>query len=84
MRRISEELFLSGAVYMCYYITEGNGPFLVKMEWLLATIWETLALGLAVWTAAKHFRELQRESTGWAVTTPCQSDALITAITVQT
>jgi preprotein translocase subunit SecG len=67
MRWISEEFSLSGAVYVCYYNIEGNGPFLIKMDWLLATIWEILALGLAVWTAVKHFRELQRESTGWAV-----------------
>jgi preprotein translocase subunit SecG len=67
MRRILEEFALSGAVYVCYYNAEGNGLFLIKMMWLSATIWETLALCLAVWIAAKHFCELQRESTGWAV-----------------
>jgi hypothetical protein len=67
MRRILEEFALSGAVYVCYYNVAGNGPFLIKMMWLLATIWEILTLGLAVRIAAKHFRELQRESTGWAV-----------------
>jgi preprotein translocase subunit SecG len=67
MRRILEEFALSGAVYVCYYNLEGNGPFLIKMLWLLATIWEILTLCLAVWIATKHFRELQRESTGWAV-----------------
>jgi preprotein translocase subunit SecG len=67
MRRILEVFALSGAVYVCYDNAKGNGPFLVKMMWLLATIWEILTLCLAVWIAAKHFRELQRESAGWAV-----------------
>jgi hypothetical protein len=33
----------------------------------LGTTWAVLALCLAVCVAVKHFRELQRASTGWAV-----------------
>jgi hypothetical protein len=29
------------------------------------TVWEVLALSLAVWIVIKHFRELRRSSTGW-------------------
>jgi preprotein translocase subunit SecG len=67
MKWILEEFALSGAVYVCYYNVKGNGPILIKMMWLSATIWEILTLCFAVWIAAKHFRELRRESTGWAV-----------------
>ncbi|KAG2352565.1 hypothetical protein BDR07DRAFT_834992 [Suillus spraguei] len=33
------------------------------MAWILYTVWEFLALCLAVWIAVKHFRELRRPST---------------------
>jgi len=33
------------------------------MTWILVTVWEVLALSLAVWIAVKHFRELRRHST---------------------
>jgi hypothetical protein len=52
MKWILEEFALSGAVYVCYYNVEGNGPFLIKMMWLSATIWEILTLCLAVRIAA--------------------------------
>ena len=38
-----------------------------ELIWVLSTVWEILALCLAIWTAVKHFRELQRPSTGWTV-----------------
>jgi len=63
---ILEELILSG-IHMCAYAWEGNTVFLTEITWILGTAWETLALSLAVWIAIKHFRELQRTSTGWAV-----------------
>jgi len=63
---ISEELVLSG-IHICASELEGNAIFLSEVAWLLGTAWETLALSLAVWIAIKHFRELQRPSTGWAV-----------------
>jgi len=52
---------------MCVEGAEGNGIFLTSMTWVLVSAWETLALSLAVWIAIKHFRELQRTSTGWAL-----------------
>jgi hypothetical protein len=41
--------------------------FLMQITWILSITWAILALCLAVWSAVKYFRELQRESTGWAV-----------------
>jgi VanZ family protein len=52
---------------MCGYDLEGNSELLNGITWILGSAWETLALSLAVWIAIKHFRELQRTSTGWAV-----------------
>jgi len=63
---ISEELVLSG-VHKCAAGTEGNDVVLTGITWVLGFVWETLALSLAVWIAIKHFRELRRTSTGWAV-----------------
>ena len=62
----SEELDLSG-IHMCAFGIEGNALYLHEITWILGSAWETLALSLAVWIAIKHFRELQRTSTGWAV-----------------
>jgi hypothetical protein len=66
MSRISEELILSG-IGICGYYLEGDALFLISMTWVFSTAWEVLTLSLAVWIAVKHFRELQRPSTGWAV-----------------
>jgi hypothetical protein len=52
---------------MCAVELEGNAVFLSEITLILGFAWETLALSLAVWIAIKHFRELQRTSTGWAV-----------------
>jgi len=51
---------------MCAFSFEGSA-FLPEITWILGSAWEILALSLAVWIAIKHFRELQRASTGWAV-----------------
>jgi hypothetical protein len=49
-------------------MVEGNAVlFLTEITWVLGFAWEILALSLAAWIAIKHFRELQRPSTGWAV-----------------
>ncbi|KAG1863578.1 hypothetical protein DFJ58DRAFT_213914 [Suillus subalutaceus] len=37
--------------------------FLQSMTWIPGTVWEVLALCLAVWIAVKRFRELRRHST---------------------
>jgi len=52
---------------MCAFEIDGNGTLLNGITWILGFAWEALALSLAVWIAIKHFRELQRTSTGWAV-----------------
>jgi hypothetical protein len=36
---------------------------LASIIWILGTVWEVLALLLAVWIAVKHFCELRRCST---------------------
>jgi len=64
--RIPEELVLSGT-YQCTDV--GYNPRLVAISWVVATVWEVLALCLAVWIVVKHFRELQRSSTEWTVAT---------------
>jgi hypothetical protein len=53
---------------MCNYEIGGSdGLISTQSTWILGTTWEILALCLAVWIPVKHFRELQRPSTGWAV-----------------
>ncbi|KAG1774491.1 hypothetical protein EV702DRAFT_527316 [Suillus placidus] len=59
---VAEELILSGT-YMCTYKSAGNFQLLVSMAWVLNTVWEVIALCLAVWIAVKHFRDLQRFNT---------------------
>ncbi|KAG2135105.1 hypothetical protein DEU56DRAFT_981191 [Suillus clintonianus] len=57
----SEELILSGT-YACT-VSYANYPVLLaSMTWILGTVWEVLALCLAVWIAVKHFRELRQHS----------------------
>ncbi|KAG0692487.1 hypothetical protein DFH29DRAFT_1073713 [Suillus ampliporus] len=61
--RIPEELILSGT-YQCSINFEGDVPLLYSITWIFATIWEVLALCLAIWIAVKHFRELRRQLAG--------------------
>ncbi|KAG1748920.1 uncharacterized protein EDB91DRAFT_1244726 [Suillus paluster] len=44
-----------------------DDSILIAKSWILTTVWEVLALCLAVWVAVQHFRELQRSSTGTTV-----------------
>jgi len=53
------ELVLSGT-HQC--VAKGGDPHVIAEAWILNTVWEVLALCLAVWAAAKHFFELQRSS----------------------
>jgi hypothetical protein len=62
MGRILEEVVLSGN-HLCGYSYDG-AAVLIAESWILNTVWEVFALCLAVWIAVKHFRELQRQSTG--------------------
>ncbi|KAG2111442.1 hypothetical protein DEU56DRAFT_920015 [Suillus clintonianus] len=63
-RHISgEELIISGT-YACTLGLADNTPLLASIIWILGTVWEILALCLAVWIAVKHFRELRQHSAG--------------------
>jgi hypothetical protein len=44
----------------------GNAPLTAEF-WLLSTAWEVLTLSLALWSAVKHFRELQHPWTRWTI-----------------
>ncbi|KAG2032573.1 hypothetical protein BDR03DRAFT_1094854 [Suillus americanus] len=57
-----EELVLFG-IHQCAIGYAGDTVFLASMTWILATVWEVLALCFAVWVAVKHFRELRQHST---------------------
>jgi len=62
----AEELTLSG-IDICGYLNDGDVVFLTSITWVLGTAWEVFTLSLAIWIAVKHFRELHRPTTGWAV-----------------
>ncbi|KAG1834335.1 hypothetical protein DFJ58DRAFT_750188 [Suillus subalutaceus] len=63
MLRISGEEYILSGTYQCSIGYAGDSIFLGSMTWILGTVWEVLALCLAVWIAIKHFRELRRHST---------------------
>ncbi|KAG2051337.1 hypothetical protein BDR06DRAFT_1010501 [Suillus hirtellus] len=63
MRTSGVELIFSGT-HQCAIAYLEVIPLLNSMTWILGTVWEVLALCLAIWIAVKHFRELQRHSTG--------------------
>ncbi|KAG2130420.1 uncharacterized protein EDB93DRAFT_1255899 [Suillus bovinus] len=59
-----EEYILSSA-YICHINDVENILMLLySITWIFRTVWEVLALSLAVWIAVKHFRELRRYSAG--------------------
>ncbi|OAX35218.1 hypothetical protein K503DRAFT_381025 [Rhizopogon vinicolor AM-OR11-026] len=66
-RLVSVEEYVLSGTHVCNYYFEGDAIFLIELTWILGTAWEILVLCLAVWIAIKHFCELQRASTGWAV-----------------
>ncbi|KAG1775865.1 hypothetical protein EV702DRAFT_405476 [Suillus placidus] len=55
--------YISGGTYLCH-VDVGGDVLLWSTIWVLITVWEVLALGIAVWITVKHFRELQRHSAG--------------------
>ncbi|KAG1775296.1 hypothetical protein EV702DRAFT_1280157 [Suillus placidus] len=61
--QITGEKFILSGTHLCMIGFAGDTPFLASMAWILAIVWEVLALCLAVWIAVKHFRELRRHST---------------------
>ncbi|KAG2126238.1 hypothetical protein DEU56DRAFT_983014 [Suillus clintonianus] len=58
-----EELIISGTNACMIVYTDNFSP-LFSITWILGTVWEVLALCLAVWIAVKHFRELRQHSAG--------------------
>ncbi|KAG1844837.1 hypothetical protein DFJ58DRAFT_515941 [Suillus subalutaceus] len=58
-----EEYILFGT-YQCIIDETGDSLILSSTTWILGTVWEVLALCLAVWIAIKHFRELRQHSAG--------------------
>ncbi|KAG2356882.1 hypothetical protein BDR07DRAFT_1421995 [Suillus spraguei] len=58
-----EELILSGT-HQCWLNYAGDVLRLNSLTWIVGSVWEILALCLAVWIAVKHFRELRRHSAG--------------------
>ncbi|KAG2051483.1 hypothetical protein BDR06DRAFT_1022694 [Suillus hirtellus] len=58
-----EEAILSGT-HLCVFVNSGDSLFLFSITWILGTVWEVLALCLAVRIFVKHFRELRQHSTG--------------------
>ncbi|KAG2353546.1 hypothetical protein BDR07DRAFT_1432975 [Suillus spraguei] len=58
-----EEFILSGT-YQCWLNYAGDMLRLISLTWIFGTVWEVLALCLAVWNAVKHFHELRRHSAG--------------------
>ncbi|KAG2365606.1 hypothetical protein BDR07DRAFT_1459074 [Suillus spraguei] len=63
MHASGEELILSGT-HQCLISLSEDSLILESIGWVLATMWEALALCLAVWIAVKHFRELGQYSAG--------------------
>ncbi|KAG2345842.1 hypothetical protein BDR05DRAFT_960139 [Suillus weaverae] len=60
--QVSGEEFILSGTYQCMIGYSGDVPLLASMTWVLSTVWEVLALCLAVWIAVKHFRELRQHS----------------------
>lgn len=64
---ITAEAFILSGTYQCLYNYGGDAQILISTNWILYTVWEVLALCLAVWIAVKHFREQQRSPRGWTI-----------------
>ncbi|KAG1798660.1 uncharacterized protein HD556DRAFT_198437 [Suillus plorans] len=58
-----EEHILSGS-YHCWIDYAENTLLLLSISWILSSVWEALALCLAIWIVVKHFRELRQHSAG--------------------
>jgi preprotein translocase subunit SecG len=61
--QMTGEEFVFSGTYQCIIDFAEDSPFLNSMTWILGTVWEVLALCLAVWISVKHFRELRQHST---------------------
>ncbi|KIK45319.1 hypothetical protein CY34DRAFT_801667 [Suillus luteus UH-Slu-Lm8-n1] len=67
MINISAEEFILYGTYQCTLTYGEDVTHLASITWVLSTVWEVLAVCLAVWIAVKHFRELRQHSTGGIV-----------------
>lgn len=63
MHTSGEELTLSG-IHQCSINLAEDAVLLVSITWILAFVWEVLALCHTVWMAVKHYRELRQHSAG--------------------
>ncbi|KAG2037007.1 hypothetical protein BDR03DRAFT_958271 [Suillus americanus] len=66
MHTSGEEYILSGT-YECATTYGDNTILLNSLTWIFASVFEAIALFLAVWIAIKHFRELRQHSTGGVI-----------------
>ncbi|KAG2341806.1 hypothetical protein BDR05DRAFT_428041 [Suillus weaverae] len=64
MKHTSMEALILSGTYQCMVNYADGIPLLNSITWILAIVWEVLAMCLAVWIAVKHFRELRRHSAG--------------------
>ncbi|KAG2138233.1 hypothetical protein BD769DRAFT_1773525 [Suillus cothurnatus] len=60
---ISSAEYILFGTHQCMIDYAGDFVFLDSMASILDTVWEVLALCLAVWIAVKHFRELRQHPT---------------------
>ncbi|KAG1798100.1 uncharacterized protein HD556DRAFT_218201 [Suillus plorans] len=64
MMELSGEEFVLSGTYQCNLgYSSGDVLLLLSVTWILNTVWEVLALCLAVWITVKHLRELRQHST---------------------
>ncbi|KAG2353767.1 hypothetical protein BDR07DRAFT_1614709 [Suillus spraguei] len=63
MHTSGKELILSGT-YQCSIGHAEDVLLLYPLTWILAVVWEVLAMCLAAWIAIKHFRELPQHAAG--------------------
>lgn len=63
MMHISAEEFILSGTYQCMLSYGEDVAHLNSITWVLSTVWEVLAVCLAVWIAVKHLRELRQHST---------------------
>ncbi|KIK41462.1 hypothetical protein CY34DRAFT_204027 [Suillus luteus UH-Slu-Lm8-n1] len=55
-----EESVISGTYYQCVGINVGNDWLLFAATWILGSVFELLALSLAIWITVKRSRELRQ------------------------
>lgn len=66
---LSIKVFLYGT--QCVYEIDASQQLRMFEAYTVATAWEALTLCLAIWIVLKHLREMQSQSTGWAVISDC-------------